>query len=105
MAVVVDEVLVVNLYAPNDRRERKLFFNYLQRWSWPETDVLFFEDFNCVQSPHLRMGGLRSGRPKSPALTTLLNTLDLEDAATLVGAAMDDEVAESTEYYTYWNAR
>ena len=72
----------------------------------PDTDVRFFGNFNCVQSSHLdRLGGLWSGRPGIPALTTLLNTLDLEDAATLAGESMDDEVVESMEYYTYWNAR
>ncbi|CAI5722812.1 unnamed protein product [Peronospora farinosa] len=73
---------------------------------WPQSEVVLFGDFNCVQSPHLdRLGGLRSGRPESPELETLLQALGLEDAQTLAASAMEDEVPEPVDYYTFWNAR
>ena len=52
-----------------------------------------FGDFNCVQSPHLgKLGGLRSGRPESPELKTMLQVLGLKDAQTLATSAMKVEV-------------
>ena len=78
----------------------------MRKWHRPQLEVLLFADFNCVQSPHLdRLGGLRSGRPESPELETLLQVLLLEDAHTLVTSAMEDTVLEPVDYYTFWNAR
>ena len=105
MAVVVDSVLLVNIYAPTDRHERERLFRQMRQWPWPQLEVVLFGDFNCVQSPHLdRLGGLRSERPESPELETLLRVLGLEDAYTLAQATMDDTVLEPVDYYTYWNA-
>ena len=106
LTVLVEGVLVVRVYAPNDRQERENFFSELRRWPWPDTAMILFGDFYCVQNPHLdRLGGSRSGRPENPALTMLLQALDLEDAITLAGAAMEDEVTDLTDYYTFWTAR
>ncbi|CAI5712111.1 unnamed protein product [Peronospora farinosa] len=106
IAVIVDSILLVNVYAPNDRQERERLFRLMREWPWPQLEVVLFGDFNCVQSPHLdRLGGLRSGRPESPELETLLQALGLEDAQTLAASAMEDEVPEPVDYYTFWNAR
>ena len=91
MEVVVDSVLLVNIYAPNDRHEREHLFGQMRQWPWSQLEVVLFSNFNCVQSPHLdRLGGLRSGRPESPELETLLRVLGLEDAHTLAQSTMED---------------
>ena len=106
VAVVVDSILLVNVYAPNDRQERERLVGQMQNWPWPESEVVLFGDFNCVQSPHLdRLGGMRSGRPEIPELEVLLRALNLEDAQTLATSGMEDDVPEPVDYYTFWNAR
>ena len=103
--VLVEEILVLSVYTPNDRRERERFFSELRRYPWSDTAMILFGDINCVQIPYLdRLNGLRSGWSESPALITLLQDLYLEDATTLAGAAMEDEVTDQTEYYTFWTA-
>ncbi|CAI5737393.1 unnamed protein product [Peronospora farinosa] len=87
------------------RGEGRLF-RLMRELPWPQVEVVLFGNFNCVQSPHLdRLGGLRSGRPESPELESLLQALGLEDAQTLAASAMEDEVPEPVDYYTFWNAR
>ena len=104
IVVVVDKILVVNVWAPNDRREWEQFFNYIERWPWPDPDALFLTRFNCIQSSHLDgLGGRRSGRLEIPSLTKLLNSLDPEDTTILAGAELEDVVIDPTDYYTYWS--
>ena len=103
IALVVDDTLFINVYAPNDRHEREEFFESLRRWPWPQLEVIFFGDFNCVQSPHLdRLGSQRPGRSESPALEKLISILDLEDAQTLASSALEDDVVKPLDYFTYW---
>ena len=106
IALVVDDTLFIDVYAPNDRHEREDFFEGLRRWPWPQLEVIFFVNCNCVQSPHFdRLGSRRSGRPESPALDKLISTLDLEDAQALASSALEDDVVKPLDYFTYWNAQ
>ena len=106
MVVVVDSVQLVNIYSSNYRHEREHLFGQMREWPWPQLEVVLFGDFNCVQSPHLdRLGGLRSVRPESPELETLLCVLGFENAYTLATSAMEETVLRSVDYYTFWNAR
>ena len=64
----------------------------MREWPRPQLEMVRFGDFNYVHVPIFdRLGGLRSGRPKSLELKTLLHALGLEDAQTLATLAMEDE--------------
>ncbi|KAE8908137.1 hypothetical protein PF003_g8040 [Phytophthora fragariae] len=105
MAITIGELLVINVYAPNDHRDREAFFTQLQAWPRQQQDTILAGDFNCVQSPLLdRLGGHRSKRPESKALEQLLEQGQLEDARILEEHAETEEVEDQdpTEYFTYW---
>ncbi|TDH64777.1 uncharacterized protein CCR75_002116 [Bremia lactucae] len=76
--------LTCHVYAPTDHDERENLLLKMADWSWPLTDIVVTGDFNSVQSHKLdRYGGLRSGRPKSAALSYFTANMDLEDARIL----------------------
>lgn len=103
IAVNVGDYRIVNVYAPNERHARELFFAELQQWPWQQHEVVLAGDFNCMQSPPLdRLGGHRSGRPESAALQVLVELLQLEDARTLMDPVDDvDEDPDPTDFFTY----
>lgn len=104
MALTIGDLLVVNVYAPNIKRDRETFFADIHHWLTPTKDVILTGDFNSVQSPLLdRLGGQRSDQPESVALAALTDHLGLEDARTLeVRADDEDEDPEPASFYTYW---
>ena len=76
MAIMLERVVLVNIYASNQHKEREELFRAMAEWLGR-----VLRDFNCVQSPYLdRLGGTRSGHPDSAALQDLLLILQLEDA-------------------------
>ena len=78
---VQDNFLLVNIYAPNDRAERELFFFGLDVMQQSSTHVILAGDFNCVQHPALdRLGKHSASRTKSTALDILINRCHLVDA-------------------------
>ena len=40
---------VINVYAPNNHRERELFFDNLWRFKYPNLEAFVVGDFNCLQ--------------------------------------------------------
>ena len=62
--LVVVDVTILNIdfrficvYAPNDSRERKLFFNGLSQFLVCDKFICFGGDFNCVENIHLDKSG------------------------------------------------
>ncbi|KAE8975815.1 hypothetical protein PF001_g22557 [Phytophthora fragariae] len=104
MEIQLDNTLLVNLCAPNDRTDREEFFTELAQREWSKGDIIMAGDFNSVQCPILdRLGGRRSGRPESAALQDLVQQLYLEDASTLAAAIKgDEEESDPIEVFTYW---
>lgn len=103
IALSLEGVVLLNVYAPNQRAEREAFFRELGGWFLPRDNTLLVGDFNCVQSPLLdRRGPQRSSRPESPALAALLEDSGLIDARLLRDHAEDDDADDTTDHFTYW---
>jgi exonuclease III len=104
ISVSAGEVLLMNVYAPNDRVERETFFAGLASWPSLSRSLILAGDFNSVQSPTLdRMGGQRSGIAESTELARLVQRWQLEDARTLEEEADSDAgTPPPTQFYTCW---
>ncbi|POM62823.1 DNase I-like protein [Phytophthora palmivora] len=99
---------MVNVYAPNVRQDRELFYGMLQTWPWQVREVILAGDFNYVIMPDIssvldRLGGKRNARSESAALCDLQQQLKVEDACILAGHTEEFwEQMEPTEFFTYW---
>jgi exonuclease III len=104
IAVEIEDMVTVNIYAPNSHKEREEFFAELQTWPWEGHTIILAGDFNSVQSPKLdRLGGGRSANPESTQLQTLVEHLQLEDARVLEESVDDDaESVNATDFFTWW---
>jgi exonuclease III len=104
IAVKIGDLVVMNVYAPNDPAGRERFFKGLTDWPVEENLTIVAGDFNSVQSPVLdRLGGQRTGKPESAELERLVRTWRLEDARILEEAAdMDAEQPEPTNFFPFW---
>ena len=103
IAVSLDDVVLVNVYAPSLRPEREAYYISLARWNFPRDSSIVTGDFNCVQSPLLdRLGHHRSCRPESPSLQAFLDLQGLEDARLLRYHAEDEEADDCVDHFTYW---
>ena len=95
--------MLVNIYAPNERSARELFFEGLTAVQRSVAPVILTGDFNCVQHPSLDRLGLRSAsRTESPALDSLADMCQLVDALDLVPHPDDDLEWEPSTHFTYW---
>ena len=102
IAVSLDDVVLVNVYAPSLRPEREAYYISLARWNFPRDSSIVTGDFNCVQSPLLdRLGHHRSCRPESPSLQAFLDLQGLEDARLLRSHAEDEEADDCVDHFTY----
>ncbi|CAI5747525.1 unnamed protein product [Peronospora destructor] len=100
---VPDNFLLVNIYVPNERAERELFFEGLEGMQQSPAPVILAGDFNCVQHPSIDRLRLRTAnRSESPALDILADVCQLVDALDLVPHPDDDLWWEPATHFTYW---
>ena len=99
---VQDNFLLVNIYAPNDRAERELFFVGLDVLQQSSAHVIFAGDFNCVQNPALDRLGQHISRTESHALDTLVDRCHLVDALDFISHPDDILEWEPSTHFTYW---
>ena len=71
---------LMNIYAPNNPKERQMFFNKLQDYELIEHEMLISGDFNCTLNPEIdRLNCVNSCDIGSVEVTSIINKFDLED--------------------------
>ena len=72
---------IINVYAPNDIKDRKAFFNSLDHHLAGQKQFIFTGDFNCVENLSLdKIGGdPQSGDKGAEILKNICSTFDLID--------------------------
>ena len=73
---------IINIYAPNNIKERKVFFNNLDRHLVGRKQIILAGDFNCVENLTIDKvsGDSESGHQGSELLKNLCSTYNLVDA-------------------------
>ena len=76
------EYCFVNVYAPNNCRDRILFYKELEiainRYACSKTELILGGDFNCALNETDKVSKLLDS--STPKLKKIINTLDLHDA-------------------------
>lgn len=102
IVVKIDDMSILNVYAPTIRAEREKFFTSLHEGNMRTGDTILVGDFISVQSPQLnKLGPRKESHPESPSLQELVSATGLSDARHLRDHADDDEL-DTTHHYTYW---
>ena len=81
LALGEQQFCIINVYAPNDIKERKVFFNNLDRHLTGRKHFILTGDFNCVENLQLdKVGGdPQSGNKGADVLKNLCSTFNLVD--------------------------
>lgn len=71
------------MYAPNNARERVVFFNFLRSYVEVDRVVVLMGDFNCVCDEHDRTAPTTYSESSTSVLKEIIDSCGLEDVGAL----------------------